>query len=189
MWKRWDTIVYPKGTVTDHGVLVTQAGTKAEMVEYFLSVSELFLEDIQTPNNPEDEESVVARCLSIYLHSYKKKLQSCDIVSTTSGISQMVYCVEQIFNQLQHRLIGHVSTSDRTCYSRKEWSSQKLILVCFQYLLYFNIVCNHYVSHISKLMQPTLSMIAVQLSAELESTGLRRIHAYFALDKYLPTNI
>ena len=151
MWKRWDTIVYPKGTVTDHGVLVTQAGTKAEMVEYFLSVSELFLEDIQTPNNPEDEESVVARCLSIYLHSYKKKLQSCDIVSTTSGISQMVYCVEQIFNQLQHRLIGHVSTSDRTCYSRKEWSSQKLILVCFQYLLYFNIVCNHYVSHISQM--------------------------------------
>ena len=94
----------------------------------------------QITNDPEDEELVVARCLSIYLRSYKKKLQSCDIAT-----SQMVYSVEQIFNQLQHRLIGHISTSNRTCYSRKEWSSQKLILVCFQYPLYFSIVCDHYV--------------------------------------------
>ena len=138
MWERWDTIVYPKGIVTDHGVLLRD-GDDAAMLESFLAVSgELFLDGIdkRMPNNPEDEELVVARCLNIYLHSYKKKLQSCDIVSTTSGISQMIYSVEQIFNQLQHRLIGHISTSDRTCYSSKEWSSQKLILVCFQYPLY-----------------------------------------------------
>ena len=177
MWERWDTIVYPKGTVTDHGVL-TRDRNEAGVVEYFLVVSELFLEDDnqQTPNNPEDEELVVARCLNIYLHSYKKKLQSCDIVSTTSGISQMVYSVEQIFNQFQHRLIGHVSTSDRTCYYKKEWSSQKLILVCFQYPLYFNIVCNHYVSHIShmQVMERWTMDIVHTLQTKLEKCTDRR---------------
>ena len=146
MWEHWDTIVYPKGTVTFSGVLVSVDGNETEN---FSKIRYETCTDEQITNiDPEDEESVVARCLSIYLHSYKKKLQSCDIVATTSGISQMIYSVEQIFNQLQHRLIGLTQYDDRTCYFKKDWSSQKLISVCFQYQLYF-IVCIHdYFTHV-----------------------------------------
>ena len=62
------------------------------------------------------------------------KLQTCDIVSASFGISQiqMVYTVEQIFNQLKCRLIGHESrTGDRPCYTNNKWCSQKLNSVRF----------------------------------------------------------
>ena len=43
------------------------------------------------------------------------------------GISQMLCNVEQVFNQLKYRLIGHESrTGDRIFYAYKNWSSQKL---------------------------------------------------------------
>ena len=88
--------------------------------------------DRQIAIDPENRELVAARCLGVYLHSYQIKLQICDIVSASVGISQMVYNVEQVFNQLKYRLIGCESrTSDRIYYTSKDWSSQKLNSVCF----------------------------------------------------------
>ena len=111
MWEQWDTVVFPKDVCWSG--IVSQFQTAADDSEI-------------------NQELVVARCLGVYLHSYQIKLQSCDIVSASFGISQMVDNVEQVFNQLKYRLIGYESrTNDRICYTSKDWSSQKLNSVCF----------------------------------------------------------
>ena len=122
VWEQWDTIVFPK----DDWVVVSSS----------LTVSE-GLEDTDRPAiDPENQELVVTSCLGVYLHSYQIKLQSCDIVSATFGISQMVDNVELIFNQLKYRLIGQESiTGDGIPYTRRNWSSQKLNSVRFHFIL------------------------------------------------------
>ena len=103
------------------------------MIEYALS--QLYLADVPNPpinDNPEDQEQMLGRCLNIYLRRHKSKLQSRDVISPTFSISQMVLDIKTIFNQLQSRLIGHISeSSTRISYSRKKWSSKKLSSVCF----------------------------------------------------------
>ena len=134
MWEQWDTIVYPNGIATDYGVRVVRDGSGSRVVgfiSHLLPSDGLEKTNRQITDNPEDQELVVARCLGIYLHSYKRKLQTCDIVFASHGISQMVHDIEQIFNQLQHRLIGHESKTANLAYSKRDWSSQKLISVCF----------------------------------------------------------
>ena len=120
MWEQWDTVVFPKEF--RHGVRDVQSGY--EIVSLFQAVSE---GSENTDRQIENRELVVARCLGVYLHSYQIKLQTCDIVSASFGISQMLCNVEQVFNQLKYRLIGHESrTGDRIFYAYKNWSSQKL---------------------------------------------------------------
>ena len=75
-------------------------------------------------NDVENQEQVVAQCLEIYLRTYQRDLQRCEL---TSGISQTVYNVQKIFNQLQYRIIG-------LDFFKADLSSQKLIWVCFQIL-------------------------------------------------------
>ena len=147
LWEQWDTIVYPKGIPTEHGVKIAQDESGPGMAEYVLSQLYLSYDDPENTNpqitdNPEDQERVVERCLIIYLRSYKSKLQSCDVFSTTFAISQMVNDVRKIFDQLQNRLIGHISESgNRIYYSKKNWSSKRLFSVRFQYQLAF--LCIH----------------------------------------------
>ena len=117
VWEQWDTIVFPKES--EHGVSEGLENTNRQITNIDL----------------ENQEIVAARCLGVYLNSYQIKLQTCDIISASFGISQMVYNVVLIFNQLKKRLIGYESrTGDRMYYSHKDWSSQKLNSVRFQFI-------------------------------------------------------
>ena len=143
-WEQWDTIIFPNEK--EHGVRVAQGvgWSRLNIVSQFQKVSE-DSEDTNRQNiiDPENEELVVARCHGVYLHSFKIKLQSCDIVSAS-----FMFCnVEQIFNQLKHRLIGYDSSraSDSNCYTNKDWSSQKLNSVCISNLYTIHRV--HNISH------------------------------------------
>ena len=158
MWEQWDTIVFPKGV--GFSGIVSQFQTAADGSE---NTSQ------QMTNDPDNQELVVARCLDVYLHSYQIKLQSCDIVSATFGISQMVYNVELIFNQLKYRLISQESkTVYRIYYSHKDWSSQRLNSVRTST---YNIVYIHYFTQV---MENWAMSIVHTLSAELdESTEAR----------------
>ena len=155
MWEQWDTIFFPK----EDWVVVYSSLTGSEG-----------LEDTDRPIaiDPENQELelelVVASCLGVYLHSYQIKLQSCDIVYATFGISQMVDNVELIFNQLKYRLISQESTTgDGIPYTRRNWSSQKLNSVRFHFIL-----CVHIIIIFTQVMESWAMSIVRTLSAELD---------------------
>ena len=79
-------------------------------------------------DDPENQDLADERCLLLYLQSHKHKLINCN-VSSTSGISQTVSTVENIYGQLQRRDIGLETNGERRYFIRKECNSPKLPLV------------------------------------------------------------
>ena len=137
VWEQWDTIAFPKEI--KRGVRDAQDASIVSQFQTFSEGSENTCQQITI--NPENQELVVARCLGVYLNGYQTKLQSFDAVSV---ISRMVYNVEQVFNQLKYRLIGHESrTGDNPYYASKDWSSQKLNSVRFSIIT----LCIHTLFH------------------------------------------
>lgn len=128
--------MYQKEAEASHSVKVASE----EFVEYLkqkLSHSGTGNDTIsqkQMTDNPENQDLADERCLRIYLQSHQNRLIDCDI-SSSSGVSQTVQTVQEIYKQLQTRKIGIVS-GDRNCYVRKDWnSSQKFPLVILQIII------------------------------------------------------
>ena len=80
-------------------------------------------------DDPENQDLADERCLLLYLQSHQHKLINCN-VSSTSGISQTVSTVENIYGQLHQRDNGlEINGRERRYFTRKECNSQKLPLV------------------------------------------------------------
>ena len=123
IWKRWDTIVYWKEA--EHGLKVAPKGF-LEFVTQKLGMESSTAKRIT--DDPENQDLADERCLLLYLERHKDKLINCN-VSSSSGISQTVSTVENIYGQLQRRYFGFETNGERKYFTRKEYNSPKLPLV------------------------------------------------------------
>lgn len=79
-------------------------------------------------DDPENQDLADERCLLLYLKSLKHKLINCN-VSSSSGISQTVSTIKNIYEQLQRRDIGLEVNGEKRYFTPKEYNSPKLPLV------------------------------------------------------------
>ena len=149
VWEQWDTIVYPREAETPHGIKVAPEGLLdflAQKVAQNFSADDDTLSQ-QITDDPENQELADERCLFIYLQSHQKRLVHCEL-SSSAGISKIVDTVQKIFDQLQTRKHGLLSTSGDQYYFTKNKcnSSQRLTVV---------------IGHIYTLIQLLIAMICV----------------------------